>query len=218
MPSTQPLLVLRTSARSKPLLLLLPIPIVFLTEWLLWKAYADWFPTWFETEHTLPWYAYALVALFAALFPLWAKVSTWLGSRYTVTLESVTEERGLLSRTSSEVRIRDIRNMVVQQTAMNRLLGIGSVAFSSAAGDKAEVTFRDVPRPHAVRDLVRGIQDRLADGVLSDAERHEVHAGMGRAGRLAAAPPAPAAANGAPEPHGLPLDDTLEHDDGRSPR
>jgi len=179
--STPPLLVLRTSARSKPLLLLLPIPVLFLAEWLLWKAYADWFPTWFETEHTLPWYAYVLVALFAALFPLWAKASTWFGSRYTVTLEAVTEERGLLSRTSSEVRIRDIRNMVVHQSALNRMLGIGSVAFSSAAGDKAEVVFRDVPRPHAVRDLVRGVQDRLADGVLSDRERDEVRASTGRA-------------------------------------
>lgn len=134
-----------------------------------------------------PWWWYAVIVAVCLLFPLWAKIKTVLATRYTVSRDAVMSEEGFISRRSSEIRIRDIRNFTVDQNIIERLLGIGHVAFSSSAGDRDEVIFRKVSRPNDIKRVVRDIQHKVADGVLDTEERAE----LGLEAKPAATAPAP---------------------------
>jgi uncharacterized membrane protein YdbT with pleckstrin-like domain len=111
---------------------------------------------------------------FLLLFPIWAKLKTRFLTRYRVTLDSVVEEHGLLSKVSSEIRIQDIRNIVVKQSIVDRILLMGNISFSSAAGSGVEVKFHKVARPSSLKVLVRDIQAKLSDGELTDDEIREI--------------------------------------------
>lgn len=146
-----------------------------------------------------PWWWYAILVAFCLLFPLWAKVKTVLSSRYTVSRDAVMSEEGFISRRSSEIRIRDIRNFTVQQNIVERVLNIGHVAFSSSAGDRDEVIFRNVSRPQDVKRVVRDIQHKVADGVLDSDERADL--GLSAASsETAPAPTPPGAKPSSPKP------------------
>ena len=75
-------------------------------------------------------------------------------TRYTVTSRRVSIETGIFDRKSRELRIQDIRSIAAD---MN-FLGYGSLEFSSAASDDAEVIFSAVAGAAAVRDLVKKLQ------------------------------------------------------------
>lgn len=122
----------------------------------------------------MAWWWFAAPVAILLLFPLWAKFKTRFFSRYRVTLDSVVEEHGLFSKASSEIRIQDIRNIVVKQSFLDRVLRMGTVHFSSAAGNAVEVKFRKVAAPNKVKELVRDLQKMLSDGELSDAEVAEI--------------------------------------------
>lgn len=81
--------------------------------------------------------------------------------RYTVTPTKVIIEFGFVARSSDELRIKDIRSIAVRKHGLSGLFGIGTIEFSSAAADDADVTFRAVPRVTAVRDLVRRYQESV---------------------------------------------------------
>jgi Bacterial PH domain len=81
---------------------------------------------------------------------------------YTVTNERVELVWGLIGRSSKEVRIRDIRSIDVIEKGLLGFLGIGSVDFSSASTDGIEVQFRNVRKPHRVKELVRQWQKRVS--------------------------------------------------------
>jgi uncharacterized membrane protein YdbT with pleckstrin-like domain len=70
----------------------------------------------------------------------------------------VSVEYGIVSRTSNEVRIQDIRSINLTKKGLSGLLGIGRVEFSSAATDDADVVFWNTPEAEKVRDLVRSLQ------------------------------------------------------------
>lgn len=111
----------------------------------------------------LPDYALILWAFRAALAVLALIVIGWIQldrrrRRYAVTNRRVSAEFGIISRTSNEVRIQDIRSINLRQSGLLGLLGIGRVEFSSAAADDAEVIFWNIPGAQKVRDLVRSLQ------------------------------------------------------------
>lgn len=77
---------------------------------------------------------------------------------YFITTRRVEMEYGVLGRNTREVRIRDIRSIDVQQSGWRALLGMGNVRFDSSVSSGPEVYFRDVHRPHALKELVREMQ------------------------------------------------------------
>jgi hypothetical protein len=79
---------------------------------------------------------------------------------YLVTNERVEVEWGLIGRSSKEVRIQDIRSIDVIEGGFMGFIGIGTVNFSSSGTDGVEVQFKNVRRPHRVKELVRQMQKR----------------------------------------------------------
>jgi uncharacterized membrane protein YdbT with pleckstrin-like domain len=111
----------------------------------------------------LPEYAGILWPARAALFLIALLVIGWIQidrrrRKYAVTNKRVSVEYGIVSRTSNEVRIQDIRSINLTKKGLSGLLGIGRVEFSSAATDDADVVFWNTPEAEKVRDLVRSLQ------------------------------------------------------------
>ncbi len=76
----------------------------------------------------------------------------------------ITDERtllveGILSRYSTEVRHEDVRNLQVEQGAIQRLLGVGRIEISSSGQSTMEIVVNGVPDPQGIADIIRRYQD-----------------------------------------------------------
>jgi len=212
--------ILRTyhsAARADYSLVILPVLMIPLVVWALIEI-----PTVLEAEKGLEWYWFAGAIGALLLFPLWAKIKALLFSRFRVTTDAVLHEHGLISRSSSEIRIQDIRNVVVNQGVLDRIFMVGDISFSSAAGDFEEVQFSKVSRPNLVKEFVKELQRKLSDGVLDDQERAELdeidRRGRGKKKKAAAEPtpeatPAPARKKQAPAAAPAASDDGDDRDE-----
>ena len=78
--------------------------------------------------------------------------------RYCITNRRVIIETGLIVKDSNEIRIQDIRSINVAKRGLGGFFGIGTVEFSSAATDDAEVVFQSITGADGIRDLVRKLQ------------------------------------------------------------
>lgn len=78
--------------------------------------------------------------------------------KYAVTNKRVSAEFGIVNKNSNEVRVQDVRSINLRKTGVSGLLGIGTVEFSSAATDDADVIFWNIADAIKVRDLVRSLQ------------------------------------------------------------
>jgi len=78
---------------------------------------------------------------------------------YRVTTRRVETQRGFWSKSSSEIRISDIRGINVRKSGILGLLGVGDLAFSSAAEGEDDVIFRQTAGAHRLKNRVRRLQD-----------------------------------------------------------
>ncbi|MEM7012980.1 MAG: PH domain-containing protein, partial [Verrucomicrobiota bacterium] len=78
---------------------------------------------------------------------------------YLVTPERIETVFGFVTKSSNEVRVRDIRAINVRTQGLKGWLGVGDVEFASAGGQEVEVLFRGVWKPHRLKQLVRAVQD-----------------------------------------------------------
>lgn len=74
--------------------------------------------------------------------------------RYELTTRRAVTREGLVSRHTSEIQLDDVRNVVVQRSVADRLLGLGSISLSTAGQAGMEITFRSIRDPQRVADLV----------------------------------------------------------------
>jgi uncharacterized membrane protein YdbT with pleckstrin-like domain len=65
---------------------------------------------------------------------------------------------GLIAKNTNEIQLRHIRALNVKQGVIERILGIGTIEFSSAAGEGAEVMFKGIRDPHGVKGRILIIQ------------------------------------------------------------
>lgn len=98
------------------------------------------------------------LAAYLVLLMLFRRFS-WL---YTIDAESIESSHGLIARRVQSIRIRDLRNINIRQTVMQRLLDVGDVEFSSAAGGDVEVIFYGAPDPMGLKEYAQARQ-RTAD-------------------------------------------------------
>jgi len=75
---------------------------------------------------------------------------------------------GIISKSSHEILIDDIRVINVKKNGLLGLIGIGDVEFSSAGSTDVEVAFVSVGRAATVKQIVRDIQDDLASADRDD--------------------------------------------------
>jgi len=112
-------------------------------------------------------YGCVVAALYVALRVLY----THFAWRFTIDDDSIESRRGVIGRTVQSIRIDDLRNINVRQSLIERMLGVGSVEFSTAGGSGIEVVFFGVEDPLQLKEGVQQMQeerDRVRGSARSD--------------------------------------------------
>ena len=81
----------------------------------------------------------------------------WLNTRaaeLTITNKRTIQRKGLISKNTTEVLHRDVRNIQVSQTAFQRIFGVGRIGISSAGQAGVEIQFNGVTDPDSVKSLI----------------------------------------------------------------
>lgn len=108
-------------------------------------------------DQTILWSSRAALLVVALLMLTWIHLDR-SSRKYTVTSKRVSVEFGIISKSSTELRIQDIRSINLTTTGLSGLVGIGRLEFSSAAADDADVIFWNTPGAEKIRDMVRSLQ------------------------------------------------------------
>lgn len=85
---------------------------------------------------------------------------------YTITTQRLTIRTGLLARDVQETRLDRIQNVNCRQSVLERILGIGTIDFDTAAGAEYNFSFRGLSAPTQVV--------RTVDGALRHIQRQSV--------------------------------------------
>ena len=93
-----------------------------------------------------------LVVVGLIIFLIWWMRSK--GTQLTVTTERTSLRRGILSKSITEVWHQDVRNVQLDQTFFQRLLGVGSLGISSSGQAGLEISVSGIPDPERVKDLI----------------------------------------------------------------
>jgi uncharacterized membrane protein YdbT with pleckstrin-like domain len=80
----------------------------------------------------------------------------------TVSDHELLYEKGILSKERLAVSLRPVRSVQVNQSFVNRILGVGEIEIKTA-GDEPEFTVTDLPDPHEVREAISRAQEMRMD-------------------------------------------------------
>ena len=111
----------------------------------------------FPDSPDLLWGVRLALLVLAVILVLWIQLDR-IRRKYAVTDRRVSSEYGIVNKNSNEVRVQDVRSINLRKTGVSGLLGIGTVEFSSAATDDADVIFWNISEAEKIRDLVRSLQ------------------------------------------------------------
>ena len=85
------------------------------------------------------------------LFVWWLRC---LATSLVITERRVTLRQGLLSKDTNDVLIADIRNVKVRQNLLQRIFGVGTVAFSTSGQSDMEIEVHGVPAPARIKAII----------------------------------------------------------------
>ena len=81
----------------------------------------------------------------------------WLNTKaatLTVTNKRTIQRTGLISKKTTEVLHRDVRNIEIEQSISQRMFGVGSIGIASAGQSGIEIQFAGVRDPDGVKALI----------------------------------------------------------------
>ena len=104
------------------------------------------------------WVTVAVLIVFLVMLA-WGLVRR-LATTYTITHRRLTIRSGLLSREMHECRLERVQNVNSRQRLLERMLGVGTVDFDTAAGAAYDFSFRGVDDPGRI---VRTVNAALED-------------------------------------------------------
>jgi len=79
---------------------------------------------------------------------------TCLCTTLTITTNRSTLRRGLLSKSITEVWHRDVRNVQLSQSLLQRIFGVGEIGISSAGQGGVELQVAGIPGPARVKRAI----------------------------------------------------------------
>ena len=114
-----------------------------------------------DVEHRPAWRSFWYAWLFCWLIvPLGYVAYKRYSTLLTVKDDEVSFEDGFFSKSSTEIKIRDIKTIEVHQTLIDRLLGVGELRLATAGTAGWEIVVKHLLDPQAIRE---DIQRRRGD-------------------------------------------------------
>jgi uncharacterized membrane protein YdbT with pleckstrin-like domain len=95
--------------------------------------------------------------VFGVIFLFVGSILAWLNyqnTHYVVTNRRIYAKRGIVSRNVKTVDFDKVQNINYTQGALGAHFGYGNVEISTAGSSGAEVTFRSIPDPADVQELI----------------------------------------------------------------
>ena len=86
------------------------------------------------------------------IFAIW-----WLkcySQRLNVKENSVELELGILSKHENEISYEDIKNIIVRQSFIQRIFGVGYIGISCAGQDDIEIEINGIANPSELKDYI----------------------------------------------------------------
>ncbi len=109
-------------------------------------------PVWFVI-----WAILSLIGIGLIVLGVW-----WykcLGTTLEVSNVRTISREGILSRSTTEVRHVDVKQLHTHQTFFQRLLGVGTIEISSAGTGGVEISVSGLPDPERVVGIIHKAQD-----------------------------------------------------------
>ena len=78
----------------------------------------------------------------------------YVNTDHVVTTSGVYKKTGVLSRDVGKIGFEKVQNISYTQSALGANVGYGTVEISTAGGSGVEMTFRSVPEPADVQELI----------------------------------------------------------------
>ncbi|MHC5028895.1 MAG: PH domain-containing protein [Planctomycetota bacterium] len=98
----------------------------------------------------------ALVA--GGWFGIWWLTTHWW-IKLVITNKRTIRHEGIVTRHTTEVLHDHVRSVDIEQSFIQRLLGIGKIGISSAAQSDTEIQMTDIPDPYEVKALIDEYRD-----------------------------------------------------------
>jgi len=89
-----------------------------------------------------------------------------IATTYTITNRRLHIKRGIVARATQEARLERVQNVNTEQSALQRILQVGTVDFDTAGGDDHDFKFAGVADPSEVVQAVDRAQREAADQPL----------------------------------------------------
>ena len=89
-----------------------------------------------------------------------------IATTYTITNRRLHIKRGIVARATQEARLERVQNVNTEQSALQRVLQVGTVDFDTAGGDDHDFKFAGVADPSEVVQAVDRAQREAADQPL----------------------------------------------------
>ena len=107
-----------------------------------------------------------VVAILSRVARLGWRMLALRGNRYTVSNQRIRVERGVFSKTLTEIDVRTIDDITFRQSLFERIFGVGEIAIVSSDPQNARVSLVGVPDPRTVRELIRNSAYQATRGQL----------------------------------------------------
>ncbi|HEX8653444.1 MAG TPA: PH domain-containing protein [Pyrinomonadaceae bacterium] len=102
---------------------------------------------------TIPWYVSLPLALALLLIPAYYHVRRNMVS-YTLTDSKVMIDQGLVARTTRNIPLRNIQDVTVSSSILQRLLGFGNLIIDNASEQGGTTILRNIDNPRHHADLL----------------------------------------------------------------
>jgi len=143
-----------------------------------------------EDEVNTTWVAVAVLAVVVLLLVI--GLLKRIATTYTITNRRLQIRRGIVARKVQETRLDRVQNVNTEQSALQRVLQVGTVDFDTAGTDDSNFTFAGVAQPEqVVRDVDEAQREALAAGGASPQPAPDQAAAPAQAQAPPAPPPPP---------------------------
>jgi uncharacterized membrane protein YdbT with pleckstrin-like domain len=120
----------------------------------VWEGKPEWKAYLFMALLIIPTIATIIIPIIIIAYILLDRAS----AEFKVSTKRIMCKYGVLSRRTCELEINDIRSINVSQSFLQRIIGVGNIEFTTAAGPIKEAIIMKIDRPDQLKEQIRSLK------------------------------------------------------------